>query len=165
MKAIVAADIHGDREVLLKLRNSVSNADVDYFFLLGDYSVGFKDPKENEDDLKFILEEALKDFTVKAIPGNCDQKKALDILDEHNANLHNAIIELPEAAIMGFGGSNPTPFHTPFELSEEEIYKQLKNLVTSTKNKRIIMLIHMPPKDTACDAIRDGTHVGSSSLR
>ena len=163
MKAIVIADVHGDREDLLKLANSVSDKGLDYFFLLGDYSVGFKNPEENRDDIAFILD-ALKDFSVKAVPGNCDQKDSLQLLGEYNANFHNTVIELPEAAVMGFGGSNPTPFGTPFEFSEEEIYRKLKALLSSTKKKKVL-LVHFPPKDTACDVITSGAHVGSASLR
>jgi len=164
MRAIVVADIHGDREALLNLKNSVMDKDVEYFFLLGDYSPGFKDQAENEEDVNFILE-ALADYKVKAIPGNCDQKKALDTFQARNANMHNTVLEFPGVAIMGFGGSNPTPFGTPFEYSEEEIYTQVKNLLSSTKNKKTILMVHSPPKDTACDVIKNGAHVGSSSLR
>jgi len=164
MKAIIVADIHGDREAVLRLRESVRDKDLDYFLLLGDYSVGFKDPQQNREDLLFLLE-ALKDFNVKAIPGNCDQQESLKLLDEYNASLHNTVIELPEAALMGFGGSNPTPFNTPLEFSEKEIYESLRDLMASTKKEVTILLVHFPPKDTKCDVIKNGAHVGSSSLR
>jgi len=164
MRAIVAADIHGDREALLRLKDSVIEKGVDYFMLLGDYSAGFKDPVQNEEDIRFMME-LLRDFKVKAVPGNCDQKDALKILDEYGANLHNTVLELPEVAFVGFGGSNPTPFGTPFEMPEDETYAQLKEMMTSVKGRRVVMLVHQPPKDTACDVIKSGAHVGSASLR
>ncbi|MCX6695169.1 MAG: metallophosphoesterase [Candidatus Altiarchaeota archaeon] len=164
MKAMVVADIHGDKEALMQLRNSLIGRDVEYFFLLGDYSRGFKDPAENEADILAIVD-ILLNFQVKAIPGNCDQKKTPEILNKFGANLHNTVLEFDEYAIIGLGGSNPTPFGTPFESSEEEIYEKLKNMITSTKNKRVILMVHAPPKDTKCDQIKNGAHVGSASVR
>ena len=47
MRALCIADIHGDIETFKMLIKKVSAVEFDYVLLLGDYSRGFKDSKEN----------------------------------------------------------------------------------------------------------------------
>ena len=63
-------------------------------------------------------------------------------------------------SFFGLGGSNPTPFDTPFELSEDEIKKELES-----QGGGEVLLTHAPPKDTECDMLPDGAHVGSDAVR
>ena len=63
------------------------------------------------------------------------------------------------------GGSNNTPFSTPFELSEIEISTTLKELASNCdKDARTMIFSHFPPFNCKCDDIGDDTHVGSHSL-
>ncbi|MFH1788203.1 MAG: metallophosphoesterase, partial [Candidatus Altiarchaeota archaeon] len=78
--------------------------------------------------------------------------------------IHDQVVELGGVSFIGLGGSNPTPFGTPTEFSEEEIYAKLSKLFSEAKNEKIILLTHFPPKDTKCDRIPSGAHVGSESL-
>jgi len=83
------------------------------------------------------------------------------------ANLHEKVKELSGVYFIGLGGSNPTPFNTPLEFSEQDIYNKLSEMMSAagTENKKNIVLItHCPPKDTKCDNALRG-HVGSESLR
>lgn len=164
MNAIVAADIHGDLEAAVKLRNSLVGRDIDYIFLIGDYSRGFKDPQENTDDINKLMT-IFSNYQLKMLPGNCDQKKSLEQFTTHQVNMHKAILKLPQVTVLGLGGSNPTPFNTPFELTEQEISQDLEDLFTTASADNIILLTHFPPKDTKCDQINGGAHVGSQALR
>jgi uncharacterized protein len=165
MRAICIADVHGDISPVIRLRNSIASGGFDFVFILGDFSQGFKDPAENKADIKRVLDLFLG-FNVKAIPGNCDQRNSTDLFAKVNANLHNAVLNLPEASIMGFGGSNVTPFNTPFEYTEKEIKDGLNGLYARCDpDTKVILMSHMPPKDTKCDIITSGIHVGSSALR
>jgi len=166
MKALCIADIHGDREAITRLQNSLVDEDITHIFLMGDYSRGFKDEAENEHDILFILS-SLNRYNIKAFPGNCDQKKSLEIFESKGISMHNSIIDAGDYAVIGFGGSNPTPFETPFEITEEEIYDNLRRMIENTrkKDKKVILLTHAPPKDTKCDEIPGGVHVGSKGLR
>jgi uncharacterized protein len=165
MKALCVADIHGDVDSLIKLRNSAARLDPDYVFLLGDYSRGYKDPMENKADITVILD-ILSSFRVKAIPGNCDQPESVQTFKDKGVNLHNTVMSLPGISIIGFGGSNVTPFNTPFEHSEAEITKSLNSLYEKIeKGAKTIVLTHFPPKNTKCDIIPGGIHVGSQALR
>ncbi len=165
MKAICFADVHGDFDAVVKLEKSIAGEDLDYVFMLGDYSPGFKDEERNQADIKRILE-ILSGYRVRAIPGNCDHRSSVDIFNREGVNLHNTVLDLREAAIIGFGGSNPTPFDTPFEYSEEEIGRHLNNLYSKVEDgKKVIVMTHFPPKDTKCDVIEGGAHVGSTALK
>ena len=165
MKAVCVADIHGDFDSLVKLRNSILAEDFDYVILLGDYSRGFKDEKQNEADVNMVLD-ILSDFNVLAIPGNCDQKSVVEIFKRRKVNLHKTLLKLPEVNIIGFGGSNVTPFNTPFEYGEDEIRENLDMLYEGVdRGVKVVVIAHAPPKDTKCDALPNGLHVGSSGLR
>jgi uncharacterized protein len=54
--------------------------------------------------------------------------------------------------MVSFGYSNRTPWHTPRELDEEEIYARLKRLVDHLENPSgAILNIHVPPYESSLD--------------
>lgn len=165
MKILCVADIHGDDDSIVYARNYVIENGIDCVFLMGDYSVGFKDPAQNLIDIEYALDFLRDDAILYAIPGNCDQKKAIEVIEGHEMSLHDKVVELDGVSFIGLGGSNPTPFETPIEYSEEEIYSKLDALFRQAKTGKIVLVTHFPPKDTKCDRIPSGAHVGSSSLR
>jgi uncharacterized protein len=165
MKALCIADIHGDITTLSRLNASIPHADVDLILLLGDYSRGYEDPVENSQDIMRIVE-MFEGYRIGAIPGNCDQKEIVDYFIREGINLHKTVMKTGDVTLVGLGGSNPTPFNTPFELSEEEIMKDLENLHKSvSEGSDVVLAVHAPPYGTKCDQVPDGTHVGSKSVR
>jgi Icc-related predicted phosphoesterase len=103
---------------------------------------------------------------VLAVPGNCDPRESLACLDNSDAVcLHGSSITFGSVTIAGIGGSNPTPFDTPFECSEEEIDSTLENLLKRMqKNKTNILISHAPPFGIL-DEVTPDVHVGSVSVR
>lgn len=99
--------------------------------------------------------------------GNMDRPEVSDWLSETGHNIHAKVRELtPEIGIFGIGGSTFTPFGTPSEFPEsaygawlDEMWPQVR------KYPHSILVSHNPPKDTLCDDIGGGTHVGSSAVR
>ncbi len=165
MKALCIADIHGDVETVARLEKSVRGLGLDYVLLFGDYSRGFKDPKENSQDIARILG-IFKGYNIGALPGNCDQLLCLDAFSRQNANLHDAVLKVGGTAVIGFGGSNSTPFNTPFEYGEDEILNHLNHLHGRIGScDRVVLAVHAPPYGTKCDLIPSGMHVGSKSIR
>ena len=65
---------------------------------------------------------------------------------------------------VGLGGSNNTPFDTPFELSEGEILEKLMDL-TKDLHRGWILVTHTPPYNTCADRTAKEVHVGSESVR
>ncbi len=68
--------------------------------------------------------------------------------------------------IFGCGGSNVTPFATPSELTEDEIYDALRSGYQQVRDQRpLLMICHTPPRDTRCDRLAGGKAVGSTAAR
>ena len=104
-------------------------------------------------------------FPVLAIPGNCDPLDAPEIFGKRGVNLHERSEDVDGIVLAGFGGSNVTPFGTPFEMDEEEIFSRLKSLLEPLKGRKMILAVHCPPKDTESDKTSTGLHAGSTSVR
>jgi Icc-related predicted phosphoesterase len=64
--------------------------------------------------------------------------------------------------VAGLGYSNPTPFHTPGEYTEEELARKLEAFAGLTP---LVLICHCPPRDTLLDRVRPGLHAGSTSVR
>ena len=101
-------------------------------------------------------------------PETVTREAILKALDDSKAiNLHGKAEQIGNIRFIGLGGSNPTPFNTPFELSEEEIEKALEGMVCSAENSddcgTIVLLTHAPPHG-ARDELPFG-HVGSKAIQ
>jgi Icc-related predicted phosphoesterase len=103
---------------------------------------------------------------VLALSGNLDEPEVIDLLREQGISLHGEARRLGDVGIFGCGGSNVTPFHTPTELSEEEIGALLERAYAGVAQApHALMVCHTPPADTATDRIMTGQHVGSPTVR
>ncbi|KHE91154.1 MAG: metallophosphoesterase [Candidatus Scalindua rubra] len=160
MKIISIGDIHEDFSNLIPLKNELENADL--VIVTGDLT-NFNGRKE----AKKVIDEIMKyNKNVLAQLGNLDQPEVNDYLTEKGINLHRNGFIRDDIGIFGVGGSNPTPFNTPTEFSEDEIETFLLEGIGKVRNTKFkIMVPHMPPKDTKLDIISAGVHVGSQSVR
>lgn len=154
MKLLALSDFHGDySHVAAILENA---GDFEAVLIAGDITNFGPDEKALE------LLEMFKD-PVFAVPGNCDNPSLLKVLDENKntINLHNSFHIMGEFTFMGLGGSNPTPFNTPFELSEKKIGEYIGTLLSRSRGRNIL-LSHAPPRNTT-DKLPHG-NVGSMAL-
>ena len=74
--------------------------------------------------------------------------------------VHGKKVKLGVWNLVGLGGSNPTPFHTPSELSEEQIESTLDK---AGINEFSIVLCHPPPYGVF-DLV-GAVHTGSKAVR
>ncbi len=103
---------------------------------------------------------------VLALPGNLDQRDVIPYLEREGIALHGKGLVIDGVAIFGCGGSNITPFNTPTELTEDEIYATLMRGYQAVKDHRpLLMICHPPPFNTKCDRILSGKPVGSTAAR
>jgi uncharacterized protein len=103
---------------------------------------------------------------VLALPGNLDQGEVISFLEQQGVALHGRGLTVDGVALFGCGGSNITPFHTPLELTEDEIYDTLHRAYRQVEGKRpLVMVCHTPPYQTKCDRLMNGTPVGSTAAR
>ncbi len=162
MRLLAISDPHGDyAHIPLIVREAERAGSIDAVLIAGDIT------NFGPDELAYELLDLLEPLgcPVLAIPGNCDQRSILTTLDTSKAiNLDGAVHTIENVTFTGIGGSNPTPFDTPFERSEDEIGTMLEDLlIRADKNDgTIVLLSHAPPKNTL-DRIPDG-NAGSDAL-
>lgn len=154
MKLLALSDLHGDYSHIESILRRAG--EIDAVLIAGDLTDFGPDEKALE------LLEMFK-VPVLAVPGNCDNPSLLKVLDknENTINLHNSLHKMEGLTFIGLGGSNPTPFNTPFELSEKKIGEYIGTLLSGSKG-RMILLSHAPPLNTM-DKLPHG-NVGSASL-
>ncbi len=152
MKLLALSDLHGNYSRVEAICDQAGDFDV--VIIAGDIT------NFGPDELALEL---LKKFSepVLAIPGNCDKPSILKLLDENTINLHNSVHTMNGFTFAGLGGSNPTPFNTPFELSEKKIGEYVGTLLSRLKG-RTVLLSHAPPLNTT-DRVPRG-NVGSEAL-
>ncbi len=161
MKKILAiTDIHFNLSNLRKILETVRDADL--ILIAGDIT-NFGKGSEAREVIKLFKAQNKPFFFV---PGNCDYYNFFpqDVLQH---DIHGKHVMVDDIAIIGIGGSIPTPFSTPFELSEEQLEKMLNEVFSSiTGNvRRVILLSHTPPYNTLVDLTKTGFHVGSRNVR
>jgi Icc-related predicted phosphoesterase len=105
---------------------------------------------------------------VAAQIGNMDKAEVAGLLSREGINIHAAARTLaPGLAVMGIGGSTPTPFGTPSEFPEAGYAAWLETCWPEARKlaDQVLLVSHNPPKNTRCDLIGAGMHVGSEAVR
>ncbi len=166
MKILCIADIHGDLAGVKHAREYAEKNGIEDILILGDFPGHgtFHNIAASMEEIRRVLAE-LKGLNVLAIPGNCDPQSSPALFEEYGVNLHEKIKELGGMELAGYGGSNITPFDTPFEMPEEELYSRLVKLLSSCRLDKTVLAVHCPPNDTNCDKTGNGMHAGSIAVR
>lgn len=160
MKLISFGDIHMATRNLARMGQALK--DTDLIVISGDLTnFGGNDAARTVlDSARAVCDRVL------AVPGNLDRPEVIAFLETEGVALHGRGLIVGGLAIFGCGGSNQTPFHTPTELSEDEIYATLRRGYEQVKDHRpLLMVCHTPPYATRCDRIMGGTPVGSTAAR
>ena len=100
-----------------------------------------------------LAETRLKGTGVKmyVTGGNDDPIGIGAVIDKHEsdvvANADERVLTLPSGhEMISLGYSNPTPWHLPRDISEEELAKKVENVAVKVKNLRTaIFNLHVPP--------------------
>lgn len=159
MKILMITDIHSNPD---KIYTYLDENAVDEIIITGDVT-------EFGPDTLFV--DTLNKFSeyanVHALFGNCDPLNSSDLIEESNAkNIHDNTSNIGDIKLVGFGGSNPTPFDTPNEFSDEILYESLNKYSDILSSDSFTILVtHAPPLDTNADKIESGAHVGSIGVR
>ena len=149
----MATDLHGSRLALEEIPAAVRAYGPDLFLACGDITHFGKPPSYVEDLFRQVTVKSL------AIPGNCDPPALIDTLDRLGVNLHLKKTTVGGETIVGLGGANPTPFGTPFEIGEDNIWRGLEAIM----EPRAILASHPPPYGHL-DVVPGAGHVGSRSV-
>ncbi len=160
MTLLCISDIHGDGAGLRDALNACPEADI--VVLAGDVTHlgGYAEAGKV---LAPLLESGRKAL---GVPGNMDGEGVLRLLEERGISIHGRGVAVGEIGFQGLGGSNPSPFGTPFEVNGNEARRLLEKGRADIKGLALRVLVsHAPPKDTKLDRSFTGMHVGSEEVR
>lgn len=167
MRFLIISDMHGDTANVEKLADEFARADAVLFG--GDFAK-FNHAETGKPALETLVK---KHESVYAVIGNCDEPEFLSELEAADISVENGMVFHDSLIFAGSGGGTKFSGDTPFERTEEEIlsdYAILKDSAAQCADENghwnnLVLIMHNPPKDTACDLIPAGVHVGSSALR
>jgi len=160
MKIVSFGDVHMATRNLVRMDEAMR--DCDYVIVSGDLT-NFG----GVDDTKKVLADVRRRCPyILALPGNLDRREVIPFLEAEGISLHGKGRVVAGIGIFGCGGSNLTPFNTPTEFPEDEIYALLRTGYEQVRGVRpLVMVCHTPPFETKCDRIMSGKAVGSTAAR
>lgn len=151
MNALFVVDAHTSRAALEWVGRR--GRDYDAIIVGGDLAKGGSQDFVGE-FLNAVASTGRKSFFV---PGNADSPRTK--VPAGVVQLHGKASTVGKYRIGGLGGSNRTPFHTVFELADEDVKSILSGL-----GRLDILVSHCPPLNTKCD-MAGGAHIGSAPVR
>lgn len=154
MRLLIFSDIHNDKRALERLLD----IDADYYVAAGDMITWAKGAQQ----IGPLL--ARRADKMYIIPGNHESEADIQGMCSRFglSNFHGKSMEIAGHHVAGLGYSNPTPFNTPGEYSEQELTRRLQPFATL---RPLVMVCHCPPMNTALDRIKEGLHAGSSAMK
>ncbi len=153
MRFLVITDFHQKKSMLELINSRIEEYRPDFTVFLGDVT----DMGTGEEAAKIIRD---INSEVYVIPGNCDPRDMPKKISGVAHDMHGIGREIDGMYFAGLGGSNITIFDTPFELTEDELYKGLKQI----SKKGMILMTHVPSYGIL-DQIPSGQSVGSKAVK
>ncbi len=160
MKIVSISDVHMATRNLARMTDVWR--DTDLAIIAGDLTNfgGIEDARKVLDDVRACCKNVL------AVAGNLDQPETFPYFEREGIALHGKGMVIQGVGIFGCGGSSLTPFKTPSEFTEDEIYAALAQGYDAVREVRpLVMVCHTPPFETKCDRIVNGKAVGSPAAR
>lgn len=154
MKIQIFSDIHGDVKALEKLLS----APADVYISAGDLTNFGK----GLDACASVF--ARQGERVWSIPGNHEtiQQNQKFCADGRFVDFHRQVRQLSSSYWAGLGYSNPTPFDTPGEYTEEQLAEALDSF---RGHAPLYLVVHAPPYGSKLDEFAAGKHAGSHAVR
>lgn len=195
MKVLTVSDIHG--EIRKELREDVAKRklEVDLILLLGDLTntplygnwpnageAKKKRIKEIENHLLPVVSRINSKYGIALLFGNDDYRELAEefakpdigsrMKEKFNAaSLDFRYTKFDGHWFVGMGGSSKTPWDTPNELTEEEMYRKGLKLFEEVKEldslAKIVLASHSPSKGILDTVSHEGKedHAGSEAIR
>ncbi len=153
MKLIVSSDIHNDFGMIYKIIELYKKEKPDYVVILGDIS----ELGEIERGLIKKLTEHINPNKILIIPGNHETPEDIKLLEKiyKIRNLDKNYIIKDNFILVGFGGADLLLNL----IDEKEFESFLNELKKKFNNKYIILLTHIPPRNSMSALNISGSHV------
>jgi Icc-related predicted phosphoesterase len=154
MKVLIFSDLHGDTRSLER----ILALPADIYISAGDLSIFGRGLDRFGELLRPLGERAW------VLPGNHEtHQESQDFCRRYRlVDFHRQVRSLGATKWAGLGYSNPTPFDTPGEYSEEEIAEAL---IPFEGLDPLYLVVHFPPRGSLLDEVAPGLHAGSQVLR
>lgn len=148
------SDIHGDTASLERLME----VEADHYIAAGDLATWSRGLERCGEILRRRADR------VWVLPGNHESERQIEEFCRTFGlrEFHGRTFQASGWTVAGLGYSNPTPFNTPGEYSEDELARRLEPFADI---KPLILVCHCPPLDTPLDRIRKGQHAGSQAVK
>lgn len=159
MKLLCLSDIHGEAAGLRAVLPEAAGVDV--VVLAGDLThLGGRAEAQALLAPLFELE-----LPLLAVAGNMEYEGVRRYIAEKGIDIHGRGVLIDGVGFMGLGGGTPSPFNSPWELSDEEARLLLAAGYAQIAKARFKVLVsHPPPRGTTLDRSFMGTHVGSQAV-
>lgn len=160
MRIVYVVDVHENYAAVTKAVNMAGAADL--LIVGGDITTA-----GTADDVARVVE-GWRPLAMRllAVAGNMDSPAIDARLASLGVALDGCGVVLGDVGVFGVSAGPKSPLHTPYEITEEQIATRIEAGFVDVKNCRVkIFCPHAPPKDTACDRIHSGLHVGSAAVR
>jgi len=162
MKILVGTDFHGNESAFESFASKAEEERAEVLVICGDIT-HFGTLRQAKYLLSLLT--GLR-VPILFVPGNCDPPSLAGVDVEGAKCIHGKSVSYGNLTFVGLGSSPPTPFNTPFEMSEEEIMKTLNRASENlAENRWFVLVSHAPPHNTRLDKAFLGHHVGSLSVR
>ncbi len=153
MKFLLITDLHQHNSAIGWINEAIRDNEVDFVIHLGDVT-----DMGTADEAAELLSKI--ESKVYVIPGNCDSRDMPARIRDVAVDMHGKKTEIGGYTLVGLGGGNRSPFDSPFELEEDELYNGLKTNAV----EGMILMTHAP-SNGVLDEIPSGAHVGSPAIR
>ena len=168
MRFLITSDLHGKIDVLDKLDSEFKAADAVFFG--GDFAE-FNKLETGKPAMQSLIQKC-GEKPLFSVIGNCDSPDFIEEIEKADISIEGSLTFYEGLALAGSGGGSKFTGTTPFERSEEELLADFDVLKSSQEQisgdgetNSLVLIMHNPPKDTECDKIEGGVHVGSQKLR
>ncbi len=152
MKGLFFTDVHGSEAALRWVKKNGENFSI--VLVGGDLTHG----GESEFTERFLEMLSQLEPPVIFVPGNSDPKDL--VIPSNLTSLHGKKYRLGSLFVGGLGGSNLTPFNTPFEVPDEQAERTLDSIGPVE-----VLVSHCPPYHTKCDTTSSMEYIGSRPVR
>ena len=151
---LVFSDLHDDAKCLERLMA----IEADHYVAAGDLS-NFGNRLDRMGEVM-----RPKSSQVWVMPGNHESDTQVAAFCDRFGfhNFHGETFRAGGLTVAGLGYSNPTPFRTPGEYTEEQLASRLQRFELLRPE---ILICHAPPLETALDRAGPGKHYGSRAIR
>ena len=152
LRLLICSDLHTSEDAMSMLKSAALEDDYDLVLVSGDFTT-YGSPE--------FVRRFLRAFRMRvlAVPGNCDTRDLLRMLEGADACVHDKCVNIDGIGVYGFGGGLPSPAKMPFEIDEAVMVSSLRSNATTGG----IMITHVPPLGMN-DTGRQGKNLGSAGI-